>query len=91
MVTYMDNKIGRIHLGFLREMSQQLKEFKVYQIVFKQQQRIKIKYFRTDMGGKYASREAQDYLREHGIKWERLAPQTPQYNGCVERLNRTII
>jgi hypothetical protein len=91
IVSYRDDKIGWIHLGFLSEKSQQLKEFKAYQMTFEHRRGIKIKGLRTDGVNEYTNRESQDYLKEHGIRSERSSPQTPQQNGQAERLNKTII
>lgn len=68
MASYLDDEIGWIHFGFLREKSQELKEFKTYQVMFEQQQGTKIKCLRTNRRGKYGSKEAQDYLMEQSIK-----------------------
>lgn len=91
MVTYLDNRTECVHLGIFNKKSQQLKEFKAYKVAFKSQRGIKVRCLRTNGKGEYASREAQEYLREQGIKWERLAPCTSQQNGCAERLNKRII
>lgn len=60
-------------------------------MAFKRQRGIKIRCLRTNSGGEYVNREAQEYLKEQGIKLERLAPRTPQQNGISKRLYRTII
>jgi hypothetical protein len=69
----------------------QLKEFTAYQNAFERRRGIKIKCLRTDGGGEYANREAQEYLKEQGIRWERSLPRTPQQKGRAERLKRTIM
>lgn len=51
MVTYLDDKIGKIHLEFLSKKLQQFKEFKAYHVAFERQWGIKVKCFRTDGGG----------------------------------------
>ena len=91
LVTYLDDFTGWIHLNFLKEKSQQLHAFKVFQAVFERQCGTKNKRLRTDGGGEYSSNQAQEYLKENGIRWKRSAPRTPQQNGRVERLNRTIM
>lgn len=68
IVTYLDNKTRWIHLGFLSKKSQQLKEFKAYQVAFERQRGIMVRCLRTNKGCKYASREIQEYLKEQEIK-----------------------
>ena len=46
---------------------------------------------RTDNGGEYTSTEFGPYLRHEGIRHEFTIPHTPQQNGALERLNRTLI
>lgn len=91
IVTYLNDKTGWIHIGFLNKKSQQLKDFKAYEVVFECQHEIKVRCLRIDRGGEYASRKAPKYLKEQGITWKRSASRTPQQNGHAERLNKTII
>jgi transposase InsO family protein len=60
-------------------------------MAFERRCKIKVRCLRTDGGGEYASKEAQDYLKEQGIRWERSSLHTPQQNGCAKRLNKTIM
>ena len=46
---------------------------------------------RTDNGGEFISREFKEYLFKHGIRHKKTVPSTPQHNGVVERMNRTIV
>lgn len=48
-----------------------------------------MKYSHTDNGGKYIW-SFDEYCKDHGIKNERIVPKTPQHNGIVERMSRTI-
>ncbi|RDX87202.1 hypothetical protein CR513_31358, partial [Mucuna pruriens] len=50
----------------------------------------KVKCIRSDNGGEYY--ETFDvYCKQQGIKHEKTSPKTPQLNGLVERMNRTLI
>ena len=49
----------------------------------------KLKCVRADNGGKYRG-PFEQYCRSHGIRLEKTVPKTPQQNGVVERMNRTI-
>jgi hypothetical protein len=91
LATYMDDATGWIHVSFLKAKSEQLKSFKAFEAAFERQTSFKVKCLRSDGGGEYTSKEAQNYLKMKGIRWERTAPRTPQQNGRAERLNRTIM
>eukprot|EP00253_Pinus_taeda_P003613 PITA_03613 len=50
----------------------------------------KIKCLRSDRGGEFTSNEFLDFCEEHGIRRELSTARTPQQNGVVERMNRTV-
>ncbi|KAA0058340.1 gag/pol protein [Cucumis melo var. makuwa] len=50
-----------------------------------------INILRSDRGGEYMDLQFQDYLIEHGIQSQLVAPNTPQQNGVSERRNRTLL
>ena len=51
----------------------------------------KIRVFRTDRGGEFTSTEFKIFFEEAGIERHYTAPYTPQQNGVVERRNRTVV
>jgi transposase InsO family protein len=51
----------------------------------------KIKKIRSNNGFEFKNTQVEDYLDQEGIKYEFLAPYTPQQNGVAERKNRTLI
>jgi transposase InsO family protein len=50
----------------------------------------KLKCLRSDNRGEYKSDEFVQFYRERGIRREFTAPYSPEQNGVVERMNRTI-
>ena len=56
-----------------------------------QQQDICIKTLFSDQGGKYTSKEFEDYLARKGTKHRLTVHNTPEQNGVAERLNRTLV
>ena len=50
-----------------------------------------LKRLRTDNGGEYISREFKEYCSNDGTRHEKMVPGTPQHNGVIERMNRTIV
>jgi transposase InsO family protein len=52
---------------------------------------LKVKNIRSDNGSEFRNTQVEEFLDEGGIKHELSAPYTPQKNGIVERMNRTLI
>ena len=50
-----------------------------------------IKKVRSDNGIEFKNTLVEEFVDEEGIKHEFLTPYTPQQNGVVERMNRTLI
>ena len=50
-----------------------------------------VKTIRTDNGGKYTSKEFEEYLCEEGVRHELTIPKCPEQNGVAERTNRTLV
>ncbi|KAL4580653.1 hypothetical protein LXL04_016853 [Taraxacum kok-saghyz] len=53
--------------------------------------RKKIKVLRTDNGGEYTSDPFNEVCKKEGIVRHLTVPRSPQQNGVVERLNRTLL
>ena len=51
---------------------------------------LKVKYLRSDNGGKYIDGEFSEYCATQGIRMEKIIPGTPQQNGVAERMKRTL-
>jgi hypothetical protein len=49
-----------------------------------------IRFFRTDGGGEFTSKQMEDYFRREGIIHETTAPYTPEQDGVAERMNQTL-
>ena len=52
---------------------------------------LKVKCLRSDNGGEYIDGGFSEYCVTHGIRMEKTIPWTPQQNGVVKRMNRTLI
>ena len=50
-----------------------------------------LKTFHTDNGGEYTSKRFEEFLKSEGIWHECTIPKTPEQNGVVERLDRTLV
>eukprot|EP00253_Pinus_taeda_P025205 PITA_25205 len=51
----------------------------------------KIKVLRTDNGGEFCSKEFEEFCKNCGIARQKTTPYTPQQNGVVERMNKTLM
>eukprot|EP00253_Pinus_taeda_P030988 PITA_30988 len=50
-----------------------------------------IKCLRTNNGGEFTSKEFDNYCKDAGIERHKTMVYTPQQNGVVERMNRTLL
>ena len=50
-----------------------------------------LKCLRSNNKGEYTSNEFKSYCSEKGIRHEKTVPGTPQQNGVIEMMNRTIV
>lgn len=65
-------------------------KFKAFEALAQNESYRKIKCLRSDRGGEFTSDEFFEFFEEHGIKRKFSTARTPQQNGVVERMNRTI-
>ena len=50
-----------------------------------------IKCLRTDNGGEFTSMEFENYCKDFGIDRHKTTTYTPQQNGVVEHMNKTLL
>jgi hypothetical protein len=74
----------------LKSKDQTFAQFKRIVAVIKTQYGLTVRYFRSDRGGEFMSKEFEAYLGSEGITHETSAPNTPQQNGLAERMQQTI-
>ena len=65
--------------------------FKKFKISVEVEKCKKIKSFRTDHGGEFASTAFKDYCENEGMKRFLTTTFSPQQNDVVERRNRTVV
>jgi transposase InsO family protein len=75
---------------FLKNKSESFENFNIYKEIVENEMDSRIKCLRSDNGGEFTSKEFMDYCSNHGIKRQFFVYRTPQWNGVVERKNRTI-
>jgi hypothetical protein len=74
----------------MKSKDQTLATFKKFCAQVKTQYGLNIRYFRSDRGGEFMSKDFEDFLGSEGIIHETSAPDTPQQNGLAERMQQTI-
>ncbi|KAD2804590.1 hypothetical protein E3N88_37967 [Mikania micrantha] len=73
----------------LKSKDQVFDVFKQFHALVERQTGKKLKCIRTDNGGEYIG-PFDAYCIEKGIRHQKSPPKTPQLNGLVERMNRTL-
>ena len=51
----------------------------------------RIKFFHSDHGGEFTSKEFDEFLAKEGVIRETSTPKTPQQNGVAEWMNQTLL
>lgn len=87
----IDDYSRMMWVAFLREKFQAFEKFKIFKAIVETNSGMKIKFLRSDQGGKFTSSEFNNYYEKNGIRRHLSAPQTPQQNDIVERKNKTIL
>jgi hypothetical protein len=75
---------------FLRNKLESFENFKVYKEMVENKMDSSIKFFRSDNGGVFTSKEFMEYCTRHGIKIQFSIARRPQQNEVVERKKRTV-
>eukprot|EP00253_Pinus_taeda_P034006 PITA_34006 len=74
----------------MKHKDEAFEKFKSFKALAENESDHKIKCLRSDRGGEFTSNEFFDFCEEHGIRREFSTAMTPQQNGVVERMNRTV-
>jgi transposase InsO family protein len=91
MLTIIDDYSRKVWPYFLKHKSEAFSAFKEWKVMVKRQTEKKVKKLRTDKGMELCSDEFNVYCKSEGIVRHYTIPYTPQQNGEVEHMNRTII
>jgi transposase InsO family protein len=91
MLTIIDDYFRRVFPYFLKHKSDAFDAFKAWKVMIEKQTKKKVKILNTDNGMKFCSNELKLFCKKEGIVRHHIIPHTPQRNGVVERMNKTII
>jgi transposase InsO family protein len=90
-ISFIDDFSRNTWIYFLRNKSEVFDKFKEFKALVENQTKKKIKVLRTDNGGEFFGNEFEEFCKKHGIAMQKTTPYTPQHNGVVERMNRTLM
>eukprot|EP00253_Pinus_taeda_P010171 PITA_10171 len=76
---------------FLKKKSEVFDRFKEFKARVENQIEKKIKVLRTDNNGEFCSKEFEEFCKKCAIAWQNTTPYTPEQNGVVERMNKTLM
>ncbi len=91
MLTYICSQTEYSFVDYLKSKDEQLEKFKEFKNHYELFTNKRIKYFQSDNGGEYLSKEFLQYLIQHGIKHLTSVAYCPKGNGRAERLNLTLL
>nr|GEX21788.1 retrovirus-related Pol polyprotein from transposon TNT 1-94 [Tanacetum cinerariifolium] len=90
-VSFINDYSRRCWVYPIKKKSDVFEVFKVYKMRVELDSGTKIKCLRTDNGGEYTGDEFELFCRQEGIKRQFTTTYTPQHNGVVKRMNRTLL
>eukprot|EP00253_Pinus_taeda_P029661 PITA_29661 len=90
-VSFIDNFSRNTWIFFLKKKSEFFDRFKEFKALVEYRTEKKIKVLRTDNSGEFCSKEFEESYKKCGIAWHKTIPYTPQQNGVVERMNKTLM
>ena len=88
---FIDDNTRYVWVYILKSKDQVFEKFIEWKALVENLTGRKLKTLHTDNGGDYTSAEFTMYLKREGVRHEFTVPKTPQQNGVVERMNRTLV
>lgn len=90
-ITIIDDYSRKLWVTLLKTKDQAFQAFKYWKVMIENQTGRKVKKLRTDNGLEYCSDQFNKYCKDEGVARHYTVARTPQQNGLVERMNRTIL
>jgi hypothetical protein len=90
-VTFINDATRKTSIYCIQQNYDVFDIFKKWKALVENETEKRLKYFRSDNGGEYCSKEFDDQYSYHGIRKEKTVPRTPQENGLSKRMNMTIM
>jgi transposase InsO family protein len=89
-VIFIDDFSRKVWVYFMRHKSEMFAKFKLWKAEVENQIGKKVKCLRKNNGTEYINDEFRDFCEQHDIKRHFTVCKTPQQNGVMERMNRSI-
>eukprot|EP00253_Pinus_taeda_P023041 PITA_23041 len=89
-ILFIDDFSRMVWLGLMKHKDEAFEKFQSFKALVENESDYKIKCLRSDRGGEFTSNDFFDFCEEHGIRRKFSTARTPQQNGVVERMNRTV-
>lgn len=86
-----DDHSRKVWVDFLRSKDQAFEKFDEWRIMVENQTGKKIKKLRSDNGLEFCNYRFDSMCKENGIVRHKTIAYTPQQNGVVERMNRSVM
>ncbi|CAB77906.1 putative polyprotein [Arabidopsis thaliana] len=90
-ISFIDDHTRKVCVYFLKTKDEAFEKFVSWISLVENQSGNRVKTLRTDNGLEFCNRMFDGFCEERGIQRHRTCPYTPQQNGVVERMNRTIM
>ncbi|CAI7797457.1 unnamed protein product [Closterium sp. NIES-53] len=90
-ITFLDDFSRLSWVTLVKTKDEVAKVFKRWICYAEREAKAKVKILRSDRGGEYMGKDLESFLEDKGITHQLTVAYTPQQNGAVERLNRTLI
>jgi hypothetical protein len=90
-LSIIDDYSRMVWVFLMKHKSESFQKFKKWKVLIENQSGRKIKKLRTDNGVEFCSHEFDLFWRQEGIARHHTVRHTPQQNGVVERMNRTLL
>ena len=90
-LTFTDDLSRYGYIYLMKHKSETFEKFKEFQSKVENHCNKKIKFLRSDRGGKYLSYVFRLHLKQCGIVSQLTPPRTPQCNGVSEHRNCTLL
>lgn len=90
-LNFVDDYSKKVFIYPLKLKSEAFNFFVEFKNYAEKQTGKKLKMIRSDNGGEFVNKQFEKFTKEHGIIHQKTVQHTPQLNGVVERMNRTIV
>ncbi|KAL2248151.1 UNVERIFIED_CONTAM: Retrovirus-related Pol polyprotein from transposon TNT 1-94 [Sesamum indicum] len=89
-LSIIDNFCRKVFVFLMKHKSDVFEKFENWRVLVENQTEKRLKSLRTDNGLEFYNQNFSEMCDKHGIKRHKTNPYTPQQNGVVERMNRTL-